>query len=140
MMRVGGLVLVLASLAATGVAILAACACTSFGAAEEAPASEAGSEAAALEAGAGADAGLCAPGAFCDSFDDGQPLPRGWKSVEPSGGAALAIDKDVLVDDPLPFSMSNPSKYGFQFGVSYSTGNAGGSIAFDDVSFLVTPH
>ena len=248
-------------------------ACGSFGAAESEAPPEAGSEAAVGvgDAGTTADAGLCAPRAFCDSFDDGTPLPRGWKAVVTSGAAKLAIvpgagvgdtsalvatfvndslpqsallpldvgvngppsydmvlafsarvtttgagfvlgprflgnapdggsrdifvdwhanmirldryipscdggcpvsktdtpvdvgwhrytltvnarsatapsygnvklevDGNILVNEALTFSLSSPSKYGFQFGVSYATGNAGGSIAFDDVSLLVT--
>ena len=81
----------LATILASGAAVLAACG--SFGVAEESPASEAGSEGAVREAGAA----LCEPGAFCDSFDDGKPLPRGWKAVATLGDASLTIVPDAGV-------------------------------------------
>lgn len=54
----------------------------------------------------------------------------------------LKFERDsniVLDEESLPFSLSSPSKYGLEIGVTYSAGNAGGSVAFDDVSLLVTP-
>ncbi|MDB5220762.1 MAG: hypothetical protein JWO86_8689 [Myxococcaceae bacterium] len=87
----------LVALAVTGGAA-AATACASFS--EEPPAgigADAG-DAALGEGGEGIDSGTCPSGAFCDSFDDDNPLPRAWKSLQQGGGATLEVVKDAGPD------------------------------------------
>jgi hypothetical protein len=60
-------------------------------------------------------------------------------AADGNGQYRLSIDGQPITTEKLPFSLSNPTKAGFQIGATYSSGNAGGSIAFDDVVLSVTP-
>jgi len=88
--------LLLACLAACAIGASAVVACGSFDAKEsasDAAASEASPADASLGDGDGDGGGAesCAPGAFCDSFDDDAAFPRSWTVMKQEGDASLNL-------------------------------------------------
>lgn len=54
------------------------------------------------------------------------------------GDIRYEIDGQIVVSDALTFSLSSPATLGFQVGVTYTGGKAGGTVTFDDVALVVT--
>lgn len=54
------------------------------------------------------------------------------------GTVAYTFDGAPVSSADLTFSLSGPTAYGLDFGVTYFMGNGGGTITFDDVSLVVT--
>ncbi len=91
---------------------------------------------------------LCDGG--CATPNTDTPLSPGWHrfvlTVDVHGPDAGDYGSlSYLVDGAsggtaaLSFSMSKPASYAFQVGITYSTGKAAGTVAFDDVSLVVKP-
>jgi hypothetical protein len=51
----------------------------------------------------------------------------------------LLVDGVSVIKKDLPLVLSSPASYGLWLGVTYASGTAEGTLAFDDASLLVTP-
>lgn len=96
------------------------------------------------------DPNVCDAG-DCNLPNSETPISAGWHryeltlSVRPPGASPgstldLHVDGVSAVEFALPLLLSSPTSYAFLFGVTYTSGPAGGALLFDDASFLVTSH